>query len=95
VTLHGRKYRASDSHPMPLWSGIMEHCGRIGSALWEFVWCLDKITEDRDGIGIVLGGTGLPSNGASACCYRFTKNYFSRLKLNAIDATHNRKIVSY
>ena len=34
----------------------MEHCGRIGSALWEFVWCLDKITEDRDGIGIVLGG---------------------------------------
>jgi len=56
VTLHGRKYRASDSHPLPLWSGIMEHCGRIGSALWEFVWCLDKITEERDGTGIVLGG---------------------------------------
>ncbi len=34
----------------------MEHCGRIGSALWEFVWCLDKITEERDGTGIVLGG---------------------------------------
>jgi len=34
----------------------MEHCGRIGSALWEFVWCLDKITQDRDGIGIVSGG---------------------------------------
>jgi hypothetical protein len=35
----------------------MEHRGRIGSALWEFVWCLDKITEERDGIGIVLGGS--------------------------------------
>lgn len=34
----------------------MEHCGKIGSALWEFVWCLDKITEESDGIGIVLGG---------------------------------------
>ena len=37
----------------------MEHCGRIGSALWEFVWCLDKITEERDGIGIVLGGASV------------------------------------
>ena len=34
----------------------MEHCGKIGSALWEFVWCLDKITEETDGIGVVLGG---------------------------------------
>ena len=34
----------------------MEHCGKIGSALWEFVWCLDKITEESDGIGVVLGG---------------------------------------
>jgi hypothetical protein len=34
----------------------MEHCRKIGSALWEFVWCLDKITEESDGIGVVLGG---------------------------------------
>lgn len=34
----------------------MEHCGRIGPALWEFVWIIDKITEERDGIGLVLGG---------------------------------------
>jgi hypothetical protein len=34
----------------------MEHCGRIGSALWEFVWCIDKITKERDGIGLVFGG---------------------------------------
>jgi hypothetical protein len=34
----------------------MEHCGRIGPALWEFVWLIDKITEEADGKGIVLGG---------------------------------------
>jgi hypothetical protein len=56
VTDHGRKYRDGDSHPLPLWSGILEHCGRIDQALWEFVWLLDKITEERDGNGIVLGG---------------------------------------
>jgi DNA-binding Lrp family transcriptional regulator len=53
---HGRKYRDGDSHPLPLWSGIMEHCRRIGPALWEFVWLIDKITEEVDGKGIVLGG---------------------------------------
>jgi hypothetical protein len=34
----------------------MEHCGRIGPALWEFVWLIDKITEEVGGKGIVLGG---------------------------------------
>lgn len=34
----------------------MEHCGRIGPALWEFVWLIDKITEELDGLGLVLGG---------------------------------------
>jgi hypothetical protein len=53
---HGGKYRDGDSHPLPLWSGILEHCGRIGPALWEFVWLIDRITEETDGRGIVLGG---------------------------------------
>lgn len=34
----------------------MEHCERIGPALWEFVWLIDKITEELDGLGLVLGG---------------------------------------
>jgi len=25
-------------------------------ALWEYVWCLDKITVEREGVGVVLGG---------------------------------------
>lgn len=34
-----------------------EHRQRIGTALWEFLWCLDKITKiDKQGFGWVLGG---------------------------------------
>jgi hypothetical protein len=53
---HGRKYGEKDSHPIPLWNGVFEHYDRIGDAFWEFAWCIDKVTEERDGVGIVLGG---------------------------------------
>jgi hypothetical protein len=53
---HDRKYRSGKSYPLPLWNGILEHCERIGPALWEFVWLVDKITVEKDGMGIVLGG---------------------------------------
>ncbi len=33
-----------------------DHRERIGSALWEFMWCLDKITKIEKGVGYVLGG---------------------------------------
>jgi hypothetical protein len=56
VTDHGRKYGERDSHPIPLWNGVFEHYSRIGDALWEFAWCIDRITEERDGVGLVLGG---------------------------------------
>jgi hypothetical protein len=39
-----------------LWNGVFEHFQRIDQALWEFVWCIDKITEERDGVGLVFGG---------------------------------------
>jgi hypothetical protein len=55
---HGRKYGEKPSHVIPLWNGILEHRGKIGPALWEFIWCLDKITfEDEHGIGWCLGRT--------------------------------------
>jgi hypothetical protein len=53
---HDRKHGDKPSHPIPLWNGVFEHYARIGGALWEFVWCLDKITVERDGVGLVLGG---------------------------------------
>jgi hypothetical protein len=54
---HNRKNGDKESHPIPLWNGVFEHYGRIGDALWEFAWCIDRITEERDGVGIVLGGS--------------------------------------
>jgi len=55
--IHGRKYGNNDSHPIPLWNGVFEHYDRIRAALWEFAWCIDRITEERAGVGIVLGGS--------------------------------------
>jgi len=57
MTAHGRKYGEKDSHPIPLWNGVFEHYDRIGDALWEFAWCIDRITDERDDVGIVLGGS--------------------------------------
>lgn len=34
-----------------------DHKKRMGSAVWEFMWCIDKITRiDNKGFGLVLGG---------------------------------------
>jgi hypothetical protein len=57
VAPHGRKYGEKESRPIPVWNGVLEHCRRIAFAIWVFLWCLDKITEERDGIGVVLGGS--------------------------------------
>jgi hypothetical protein len=54
---HNRKNGDKESHPIPLWNGVFEHYGRIGDALWEFLWCIDAITKEKDGIGLVLGGS--------------------------------------
>src|SRR3990167_4228495 len=34
-----------------------DHRKRMGASVWEFMWCLDKITKiDQRGVGYVLGG---------------------------------------
>ena len=43
------------SYPFPVWSGLLEHRAKMGPAIWEFLWCLDKITTETDGVGWVLG----------------------------------------
>lgn len=52
-----------DSYPFNVYSGLLEpgHRKRIGSALWEFLWCIDKTTKEipddtGDIVGLVLGG---------------------------------------
>jgi hypothetical protein len=46
---------------LPIARGILEHKERMGLAIWEFLWFVDKVTVDvADGAGnfhgIVLGG---------------------------------------
>jgi len=57
VKNHCRRYRDKESHPIPLWNGVFEHYKRIGDALWEFLWCIDAITKEKAGVGLVLGGS--------------------------------------
>lgn len=51
-----------DSYFFPVYSGILtpEHRKKIGSALWEFIWCISKTTReikiDSENLGLVLGG---------------------------------------
>jgi hypothetical protein len=53
-----RKYGRKPSYPIPLWNGILEHHNEMGVAIWEFIWCVDKVTEeDEHGIGWCLGKT--------------------------------------
>ena len=51
-----RRYRQAQSRPIPVWNGVLEHRERIDVAIWTFLWLLDAITEERDGLGVVLGG---------------------------------------
>jgi len=53
---------SSDNHIIPVSNGLFEHKERIGAAIWEFLWCIDRTTSeeiDGDGIrwGIILHGT--------------------------------------
>jgi len=52
----GRKFNGRQSYPFPVWNGLLVHRKRIGPSVWEFLWCLDRITQDRGEVGIVNGG---------------------------------------
>jgi len=55
---HDRRYGGKESHPIPVWNGIFDHFRKIGPALWVFLWCIDRVTDESDpsGVGLVLGG---------------------------------------
>jgi DNA-binding MarR family transcriptional regulator len=43
----------------PVCKGLLDakHRKRMGVAIWEFLWCLDRMTKiDGAGMGVVLGG---------------------------------------
>jgi hypothetical protein len=41
---------------LPVWNGILKHQVKMGMAIWLYLWCLDKITFEQDGVGHALGG---------------------------------------
>ncbi len=59
MTDHGRKRGEKPSYPICVWNGIFDHYKQIGIALWEFLWLIDAITEEQDGIGWVYGKSPL------------------------------------
>src|SRR5262249_5586540 len=52
---HERKRGDKPSYPICVWSGIFDHCEKIGAAIWEFLWLIDAITLEEDGVGWVYG----------------------------------------
>jgi hypothetical protein len=52
-----RLFRGKASHPVPVWNGLLEHLRAMGMAVWLYLWCLDRITYEQDGVGHVLGGS--------------------------------------
>ncbi len=46
------------SYPIKIWSGLLSdgHVQKIENALWEFIWLINKVTSEEEGIGMVLKG---------------------------------------
>ncbi len=55
MTSHGRKRGDKTSYPICVWSGILDHYHKIGPAIWEFLWLIDAITLEENGVGWVYG----------------------------------------
>lgn len=44
------------NHPIPVSNGIFDHREKVGSAIWLFLLLIDWTTEEKNGVGLVLGG---------------------------------------
>lgn len=47
---------AKPSYPFPVWNGLLKHRAKMKQAIWTFLWCIDAITKEENGVGFVLGG---------------------------------------
>ena len=72
--------------------GILEkkHCEKIGSAIWQFLWCINKITKvDENGMGWVLGGKPVKLEDLQIGCRKTNSRNLQRLKKNGyLDLKH-------
>ena len=57
------------SYPFPVWSGILtrRHRAAIGISVWTFLWFLDRVTAEKYGWGIVLGGKPVKDREIARC----------------------------
>jgi hypothetical protein len=53
----GRDHAGKRSYPIPVWNGLFDHRRKIATAVWVFLWCIDRVTKEDSGIGFVLGGS--------------------------------------
>lgn len=78
-----RTYRSDPSRPIPVWNGILEHLPSMGMSVWLYLWCLDRITYEQDGVGYVLGGMPVKVEriaGELSRCDRAIRYDLTRLK---------------
>ena len=57
----------SKTYPIPVSNGIFAHRNKIGSAIWVFLWLVDRTTKEVEASGghfegLVLGGSQIRSS---------------------------------
>ncbi|MHB8278717.1 MAG: hypothetical protein ACYDIA_13835 [Candidatus Humimicrobiaceae bacterium] len=64
------------SYPIKIWSGLLSngHTQKIENALWEFIWLVNKVTKEEEGIGYVLKGIPIK---VDDICKDLKRNYQS------------------
>jgi hypothetical protein len=75
-------------------NGLLEHAGRMGTAVWEYLWLIDKVTRDEDDgqgkfNGLVLGGRPVSAAGIA----RDLKEHVETAKRNLRKLEKGRYIV--
>jgi hypothetical protein len=64
-------------------NGLLEgdHQEKMGSSVWQFMWCIDKVTSiDEDGIGKVLGGKPINLTDIHGCSERTNSRNLNKLE---------------
>jgi hypothetical protein len=67
-----------------VWNGIFDHFSRIGIAIWVFLWLIDRVTKERDGVGKVLGGKAIKireiASGIKGATYQMVRDQLDLLE---------------
>lgn len=73
-------------------SGLLQdgHIKKMGSAVWEFMWLLDKMTKiDSGGTGYVLGGKPIKLDDIATGYYKKNGDYVPGLGIHRLSVKRN------